>query len=214
MDENSEKPTRKIGYARVSTSEQNLDMQIDALKKYGVPEDLIFTDKLSGASDKRPGFRRAIKTAQHEGTEFVVWKLDRLGRTVLGIIETLQLLDKRGVHLVSITERFDMGTPFGRAIVGFLAVFAELERNLIRERTMAGLRRARERGDAHGRPIAMTPERIEVASRMLAEDQHVKNEILPALQAMDGPKISRSALYAWVKDYRRSLPLPDETDDQ
>jgi len=214
MAENSEKPIRKIGYARVSTAEQNLDMQVSALIKYGVPEDLIFTDKMSGASSKRPGLERALKTAQHAGTEFVVWKLDRLGRTVMGIIETLQLFEKRDVHLVSITDKFDLGTPMGRAMVQLLAVFAELERNLIRERTLAGIQRAKERGDAHGRPIAMTEARIEKAKEMLAEDCHVLKEILPALKKLDGPSISRSALYEWVKDYRRLMPPDDATDDQ
>jgi len=210
----SENEPRKIGYARVSTSEQNLDMQIEALKKYGVREDLIFTDKMSGAIDKRPGFIGALKFAQREGTEFVVWKLDRLGRTVMGIIETLQLLDKRGVHLVSLTERVDLGTPFGKAIVGFLAVFAELERNLIRERTLAGIRRAKESGEPHGRPKAMTEERIRIATQMLAEGKHLQNAILPAMKKISGPPVSRSVLYAWAKDQRRLLPLEDETDDR
>jgi DNA invertase Pin-like site-specific DNA recombinase len=212
--EKSENEPHKIGYARVSTSEQNLDMQIEALKKYGVKERLIFTDKMSGASDKRPGFVHALKAAQHKGTELVVWKLDRLGRTVMGIIETLQLLDSRGVHLVSLTERIDLGTPFGKAIVGFLAVFAELERNLIRERTLAGIRRAKERGEPHGRPTAMTEERIKVATQMLAEGKHMQNEILPAMKKMSGPPVSRSVLYAWAKDQRRLLPLEYETDDR
>lgn len=214
MAEKSENEPHKIGYARVSTSEQNLDMQVEALTQYGVPEGLIFTDKMSGATDKRPGFIRALKTAQHEDTEFVVWKLDRLGRTVMGIIETLQLLDKRGVHLVSLTERVDLGTPFGKAIVGFLAVFAELERNLIRERTLAGIRRAKERGEPHGRPTAMTQERIKVATQMLAERMHLQNDILPAMKEISGPPISRSVLYAWAKDQRRLMPLEDETDDR
>lgn len=206
--------TRKIGYARVSTAEQNLDMQVAALKRYGVPEDLIFTDKMSGSSSKRPGFMSALKAAQYPGMELVVWKLDRLGRTVMGIIETLQLVDERDVHLVSLMERIDLGTPIGKAMVTLLAVFAQLERDMIRQRTMEGMKRAKERGGAHGRPATMTPERIEVAKLMLSEDKHILHEILPALQALAGPKITRSPLYAWTKDYKRMMPLEDETDDR
>lgn len=205
---------RKIGYCRVSTADQNLDMQIEAMKKYGVPEGLIFTDKLSGATGKRPGFIRALRLAQHPGTEFVVWKLDRLGRTVLGIIETMQLLESRGVKLYSLTERMDLSTPFGKAMVGFLAVFAELERNLIRERTMAGLRRAKERGDAHGRPVVMTEPRIALATQMLAEGKHIKDEILPALKAIKGPNISRAALYVWTKNQKRLMKPKTEGEDR
>jgi DNA invertase Pin-like site-specific DNA recombinase len=205
---------RRIGYARVSTAEQNLDMQIEAMVRYGVPRNMIFTDKLSGAKSHRPGFTRALKTAQHAGTELVVWKLDRLGRTVMGIIETMQLLERRGVTLFSLTERMDLTTPFGKAMLGFLAVFAELERNLIRERTMAGLKRAKERGDPHGRPAVMTAERIEVATRMLAEGLHIEREILPALQNLAGPAITRSPLYAWTKQQKRLMKPKVETDDR
>jgi DNA invertase Pin-like site-specific DNA recombinase len=161
-----------------------------------------------------PGFVSALKAAQYPGTGLVVWKLDRLGRTVLGIIETLQLLERRGVRLFSLTERMDLSTPFGKAMVGFLAVFAELERNLIRERTTAGLVRAKERGDPHGRPSVMTAERIEMAKAMLADGKHILHEILPVLQSMDGPKITRSPLSAWTKIYKRLVPLADETDDR
>ena len=187
-------------------------MQTAALIKAGVAEDLIFTDKMSGGSMSRPGLTAALKVAQHLNTEFVVWKLDRLGRTMLGIIEIMQLFEKRGVRLVSLTEGFDLGTPFGKAIIGFLAVFAELERNLIRERTMAGMARARERGEMVGRPIAMTPERIETAKAMLADGKPVK-DILPALKTLDGPPISRSKVFQWVADYR-ALEPGEPTDDR
>jgi len=204
----------KIGYCRVSTAEQNLDMQIEAMVRYGVPGEMIFTDKLSGAKSDRPGLTRALKTAQFAGTELVVWKLDRLGRTVMGIIETMQLLEGRGVTLFSLTERMDLSTPFGKAMLGFLAVFAELERNLIRERTMAGLKRAKERGDPHGRPAVMTAERIEVATRMLADHRHIEREILPVLQGLEGPSITRSPLYAWTKQQKRLMKPKVETDDR
>lgn len=196
---------RVLGYCRVSTTDQSPDLQIAAMERYGVPRDLIFVDKLSGATSKRPGLIAAIQLAQVPGTEFVVWKLDRLGRTVLGIIETLQLFEKRGIRLYSLTERMDLSTPFGKAMIGFLAVFAELERNLIRERTMAGLKRAKERGDPHGRPAVMTEERIELATQMLADRCHIEREILPALKELPGPQITRSPLYAWTKQQKRLM---------
>lgn len=205
---------RKIGYCRVSTADQNLDMQIEAMKKYGVPEELIFTDKLSGAHTKRPGFIRALRLARHPDTEFVAWKLDRLGRSVLGIIETMQLLERRGVKLFSLTERMDLSTPFGKAMVGFLAVFAELERNLIRERTLSGIRRAKERGDAHGRPIVMTEPRIVLATQMLADGKHIEADILPELKRIKGPSISRAALYVWTRNQKRLMPPKIEGEDR
>lgn len=194
--ESENPPVRKIGYARVSTSDQNPDMQIAALKNYGVPEELIFVDKASGGTMKRPMFIRAMKTCQHEGSEFIVWKLDRLGRTLGGILETLEVLTDRGVEFVSLTERIDTKGPMGKAMVRLLAVFAELERDLIRERTKAGIARARERGERGGRPVAMTPERIAKAEEMLTAGER-GNTVWKAMQQIDGPKISRAAYYAW-----------------
>lgn len=209
--ESENKPVRKIGYARVSTADQNPDMQIDALKKYGVPEDMIFVDRMSGASMKRPEFTKALKLARHEGTEFVVWKLDRLGRTIRGIIDTMQLIDERGVHMVSLTERFDISTPFGRAILHFLAVFAQLERDLIRERTMAGLKRAKERGGAHGRPKSMTPEREAKADKMLRDGERGAT-VWREVKAMPGPGLSRAAYYAWQQLWDVENPADDIED--
>ncbi|MDI3335845.1 recombinase family protein [Defluviimonas aestuarii] len=214
MADNSEKTPGKIGYARVSTADQNLEMQIEALKRYGVSDEFIFTDKMSGAKRDRPGLTRALKVAQHEGTELVVWKLDRLGRSLLGIIQTVQMLAERGVRLVSLTEGLDLGTPMGRMIVHIMGALAEYERELIRERTMAGLEQARREGKAHGRPVAMTPERTDLAGKMLDEGAHILKDVLPALQALEGPKVSRSALYAWVKEYRALVDPDEATDDR
>ncbi|MFG6637339.1 recombinase family protein [Sulfitobacter sp. 1A12126] len=190
--------TRKIGYARVSTADQNPDMQIAALKAYGVPEELIFVDRASGGSMNRPMFIRALKTAQHEGTEFVVWKLDRMGRTLEGIIDVLKLLEGRGVKFFSLTERVDMTTPMGKAMLQMMAVVAELERNLIIERTKAGIARARERGERGGRPIAMTPARVEVADTMLRLGKRGE-EVWEAIKPLSDVKVSRAAYFAWQK---------------
>ncbi len=196
----SENPRRKIGYARVSTSDQNPDMQIAALKAYGVPEDLIFVDKASGGTMNRPQFLNAIKYAQMPSTELVVWKLDRLGRTVGGIIETLKKLDEREVALVSLTEKIDTGTAVGKAFFLMIAVIAELERNLIAERTKAGIDRARARGEQGGRPIAMTPERVEEASKWLARGER-GNAVWEHVKTLPGPNVSRAAYYAWQKEW-------------
>jgi len=200
-----------VGYARVSTADQNLDMQMIALKEYGVPEHQIFSDKMSGASQKRPGLRAAIRAAQGSDVEFVVWKLDRLGRTVRGIIDTMQGFQDCQLHLVSLTERFDMASPMGNAMFHIMAAMAQMERDLIRERTRAGLKAARERGDAHGRPQAVTPERAKQAELMVLAGA-AAGQILPVLQAMDGPKIGRSRVYQWVREYRAELSLALEAE--
>ena len=193
-------PVRRIGYARVSTADQNPDMQIAALKAYGVPEDLIFVDRASGGTLDRPEFLKALRFARHPGTEFVVWKLDRMGRTLEGIIEVLNLLEGRGVKFFSLTERVDMTTPMGKAMLQMMAVVAELERNLIVERTKAGIARARERGEKGGRPIAMTPERVEVADMMLLQGKR-GNEVWEALKPLSDVPISRAAYFAWQKQW-------------
>lgn len=193
-------PAYKIAYARVSTHDQNPDMQIAALKKYGVPEDSIFVDRASGGTMARPNFLRALKSAQHSGGEFVVWKLDRLGRTVSIILDVLKLLAERGVKFVSLTEQIDTSTPMGKAFLHMAAMMAQLERDLIQERTLAGIARARERGERGGRPVAMTPERIASAEKLLAEGVR-GNGVWKALKKLSGPEISRAAYYKWQKDW-------------
>ncbi|WP_051357898.1 recombinase family protein [Leisingera caerulea] len=195
----SEKPVvRKIGYARVSTADQNPDMQIQALKDYGVPEELIFVDRASGGTLNRPNFIKALRFAQHPGTEFVVWKLDRMGRTLEGILTVLNLLSDRGVSFFSLTERVDVTTPMGKAMLQMMGVVAELERNLIVERTKAGIERAKARGEKPGRPIAMTPARVEVADMMLRTGKRGQ-EVFEAVRPLSEVKLSRAAYYAFQK---------------
>ena len=196
----------KVGYARVSTIEQNLDMQITALKQYGVKDEMIFTDKMSGAKTNRPGLDAAILAASKSGGEFVVWKLDRLGRTLLGIIGAMQVFEANNVLLISLTERFDLATPMGKGMFHIMAALAQMERDLIRERTIAGLKAARERGALHGRPQAMTPERVAKATELTMAGVSA-TQIIPALKAMPGPKIGRSRVYQWVKDFKQRQGL-------
>ncbi|WP_273281093.1 recombinase family protein [Pseudooceanicola atlanticus] len=206
------RPNRMIGYARVSTADQNPDMQIEALKKYGVHPDLIFVDRASGGTLERPQFIRALKYSQHPGMEFVVWKLDRLARTLEGIMTVLSLFERRGVKFFSLTERVDLTTPMGRAMLQMMGVVAELERNLIIERTNAGIARAKERGEKSGRPIAMTVGRVEVAEMLLRQGFRGM-EVFEKIRDLPGPKVSRAAYYAWQKKFDAG-EVNDLEDDQ
>lgn len=152
-----------IGYARVSTLEQNLDGQLDALTQAGCSR--IFTDHASGAKTVRPELDKAMDYLR-EGDTLVVWKLDRLGRSLPHLVEVIADLDKRGVEFRSLTESIDTTTPGGRLVFHMAAAFAQFERDLIRERTSAGLAAARAQGRLGGRPTVMTCERVKTARAM------------------------------------------------
>src|SRR5947209_11557459 len=159
---------RNIGYARVSKEEQHLSLQVDALKKHGVIR--IFTDKQTGTRFDRKEFLAALEYV-NEGDTLVVWKLDRLGRSLKELIETVENLQKRGVDLVSLTEHIDTTTATGRLFLQFIAMLAEFERNLISERTKAGLDAARARGRVGGRPkVKSTNEKVMIAKQLHASD--------------------------------------------
>ena len=162
-----------IGYARVSTSDQNLDLQTDALRKEGVPLGRIYSDKASGGpGTRRPGFD-AAKRSCRKGDTLVVWKLDRLGRSLLEVLEVCRLLEKKGAGLRVITDKIDTGSAMGRFVLHILAALAEMERELIRERTVAGLRAAKERGRVGGRRRWKTdPEKDALAIKLLREGKH------------------------------------------
>ena len=133
----------RIGYARVSTRDQNLEMQLDALNKAGCKR--IFTDKLSGAQVERPGLKEALSHLREADT-LVVWKLDRLGRSVKGLVDLVNELETQEVHFQSITDGVDTKTPAGRFFFHVMASLAQMERELILERTRAGLEAARLQG--------------------------------------------------------------------
>src|ERR671938_488780 len=146
-----------VGYARVSTQDQTLDLQLDALKKVGCEK--LYTDTASGAKADREGLEEAINYAR-EGDVLVVWRLDRLGRSLGHLIETITELHRRGVGFRSLTEQIDTTTPSGKLIFHVFGALAEFERDLIRERTQAGLTAARVRGRTGGRPAVMTPQNL------------------------------------------------------
>jgi DNA invertase Pin-like site-specific DNA recombinase len=134
-----------IGYARVSTNEQNLDLQLDALKKEGVAPADIYTDKITGTKAERPGLTEALSHLR-SGDTLVVWRLDRLARSLSHLIELVNHLAGQGIAFKSLTEQIDTTTSGGKLIFHIFGALAEFERNLIKERTIAGLSAARARG--------------------------------------------------------------------
>jgi len=160
-----------IGYARVSGQDQSLDLQLDALRAAGAEK--VFTDKLSGARADRPGLSEALSFAR-PGDVLAVWRLDRLGRSLPHLIETVKGLEQRGVGFRSLTEQIDTSSTGGRLIFHVFGALAEFERDLIKERTHAGLAAARARGRVGGRPRAMSDEKLRVAKKLLAEGNSPK----------------------------------------
>lgn len=144
-----------IGYARVSTAEQNMDLQIQELENIGCEK--IFQEKESGSQDDRPKLKEALKYLR-QGDTLCVWKLDRLGRSLKGLIEVMQDLEDRGVQFRSITDGIDTTSAMGKFLFHIVGAFAEMERSLIQERTKAGLAAARARGRVGGRRPKVTGE--------------------------------------------------------
>ena len=146
-----------IGYARVSTQDQNLEAQIDALKRAGVHPDHIHTDQASGVARKRPGLALLMKDVR-EGDTVIVWKLDRFGRSVMDLLTRLQKLDAMGVRFRSLTEGIDTTTAIGRLLLTVLGAIAEFERALIAERTSRGMQHRKSQGAKFGRQYVLSVE--------------------------------------------------------
>jgi DNA invertase Pin-like site-specific DNA recombinase len=153
-----------IGYARVSTTEQNLESQIYALKEAGCER--IFQDKISGVRSDRPGLAQALDFVR-EGDTLVVWKLDRLGRSMKGLVDLAADLESRKVHFRSLTDGIDTQGAAGRFFFNIMAALAVMERDLILERTRAGLAAAKRAGRTGGRPSVMTPAKLDAARKLL-----------------------------------------------
>jgi len=179
-----EAESRKIGYARVSTHEQNLDMQLDALRKEGVLENDLFHEKTSATSKKRPELHNALQQCR-SGDIFVVWRLDRIARSLKQLLTILEELTDRGVGFISLTERVDTTTAIGRLYVQLAGAFAEFERQLIVERTKAGVKRAKERGVKFGAEQKLDEDQAEA---LLREGKPVK-EVAAACQ------VARQTIY-------------------
>ncbi|PDT30780.1 DNA-invertase [Rhizobium sp. L9] len=150
----------RIGYARVSTLDQNLDLQISALKASGC--DAVLCDKKSGARRDRTGLSDALRSLKRDDT-LVVWKMDRIARSLEHLVTLISRLQKRGVHFMSLTEAFDTSSPIGRMTLHMLGAFAEFEKEVIRERTLAGLAAARDKGQRLGRrPLLSVEQQAEI----------------------------------------------------
>lgn len=161
----------KVGYARVSTEDQNLDLQLQALKKAGCTK--LFKEKLSGANRHRPEFQKLLEQLR-SGDTVIVWKLDRLARSTKDLLETMELLQEQNVKFQSLSEPWANTTSHaGKMIMTVFAGIAEFERELIRERTSAGQRAARKRGVKFGRPVKLNGEQKQLAQRLLDEGKSV-----------------------------------------
>lgn len=179
----------KVGYARVSTHDQNLSLQLDALKQAGCEE--IYQDQVSGAKAERSGLRDALAYLR-QGDTLVVWRLDRLGRSLKHLIETVTMLEERGIGLQSLQEAIDTTTSGGRLVFHIFGALAEFERNLIRERTQAGLQTARARGRKGGRPKALDAKKAELLYQLYDEKNH------SIMELCDIMGISKSTLYGYL----------------
>jgi DNA invertase Pin-like site-specific DNA recombinase len=179
-----------IGYARVSTHEQTLDLQKDALHKAGCEK--IFTDTLSGIKAQRIGLTEALSHLR-EGDTLVVWRLDRLGRSLRHLIDTITALQERGVGFKFLTENIDTTTSGGKLVFHIFGALAEFEREIIRERTQAGLASARSRGKVGGRPKALSAKEVQILRNMAADKSLAVADICKTLG------IGRTTFYRYVK---------------
>jgi DNA invertase Pin-like site-specific DNA recombinase len=180
-----------IGYARVSTPDQSLDLQRDALLAVGCDSQRLYTDIASGTKADRPGLEAALGYMR-EGDTLGVWKLDRLGRSLKHLIETVHALDARGVGFKSLQEHIDTTTSGGKLVFHVFAALAEFERDLIGERTRAGLKAARARGRTGGRKRALTAPQIALAKSMKADPGNSIADICATLG------ISKRTLYCYT----------------
>ena len=177
-----------IGYARVSTQDQNLDLQTEALTKVGCKK--IYIDKISGSRAERPGLTKALEMLR-EGDTLVVWKLDRLGRSVKNLVDLVGELHQQGIQFKSLTDAIDTGTPSGRFFFHVMASLAEMERELTVERTRAGLEVARQLGRKGGRRRQMTESKIESAKKLLSNG-------VPPRDVATNLGVSVPTLYRWI----------------
>jgi DNA invertase Pin-like site-specific DNA recombinase len=179
-----------IGYARISTHDQTLALQQDALKNAGC--DRIFTDQVSGTKAQRKGLEEALSHLR-EGDTLVVWRLDRLGRSLRHLIDTITELGESGVGFKTLQENIDTTTSGGKLVFHIFGSMAEFERDIIRERTNAGLASARRRGRVGGRPKALTPTEVQILNNMAGDKSLTIADICKTLG------ISRKTYYRYVK---------------
>lgn len=188
----------RIGYARVSTDDQHLELQRDALQKAGCQD--IYEEKMSGKQADRPALLQCLR-ALRTGDTLVVWRLDRLGRSLSDLVKIVSELEARGIAFESLTEKIETGSATGRLVFHVFAALAEFERNLIRERTQAGLQAARSRGRQGGRPPKLDAKQIREIKQLL-KDPNVRVTDVAARY-----EVSRTTLYKHVGSV---LPVREE----
>ncbi len=176
--------TRLVGYARVSTSEQSVQMQVDALLKAGVHRDNIHTESVSGVSRRRPALERAYLDLQ-EGDTLVVYKLDRVGRSLLDLLDRIKRLEAMGCGFWSLSEKIDTTTPGDRLLMHVMGALAQFERDLIVERTREGVRAHIARGGKIGAETKMTADKVQKAHKMLSKNRSVA-EVAKTLKVSTG----------------------------
>ena len=179
-----------IGYARVSTGDQSLALQMDALETAGCER--IFSDQVSEIVNTRPNLNQALNVAR-PGDILVVWRLDRLSRSLRYLIETVTVLESRGVQLKSLHESIDTASSSGKLIFHLFGTLAEFERNLIKERTLAGLQAARARGRKGGRPPSLDAEKRKLAVKLYNDKNYSVNQVCQVMG------ISKPTLYKYVR---------------
>ena len=182
-----------IGYARVSTHDQNLDLQLDALMKAGCDTKYIYKDTISGAKTERKGLSDALSHLRDRDT-LVVWRLDRLGRTLKQLIELINDLNARGIGFRSLQENIDTTTSGGKLVFHIFGALAEFEREVIRERTNAGLKAARARGRLGGRPKVLDAKKVALATFLYESREHSIRDICETLH------VSRATLYKYLSN--------------
>jgi DNA invertase Pin-like site-specific DNA recombinase len=183
-----------IGYARISTTDQTLALQKDALQKAGCEQ--IFTDQVSGTKTERKGLTEALSHLR-AGDTLIVWRLDRLGRSLRHLIDTVTELHEKGIGFKSLQENIDTTTSGGKLVFHIFGALAEFEREIIRERTNAGLASARSRGRAGGRPKTLTPRQVQILRNMAADTSLTVADICQTLG------IGRTTYYRYVEAEQR-----------
>ena len=196
-DANSVSEPLLVGYARVSTDDQSLDLQMDALKRYGVEEDRIWTDKRSGATLKRIGLQRVFVFLE-PGDTLVVWRLDRIARSITDLLNKLKELDDKDVKLVSLTENIDTASASGRFLIHVMAAVAEFERQLVSERTRAGMQARIARGYRPGPEPKLKPDMAKWAQQ-LRDKGHTAKEIVEKIKGRYRVTITPRTVYLRTK---------------
>ncbi len=192
-----------VGYARVSTQEQNLELQINALQAAGCKK--IFMEKASGAQRDRPELKAALEYMRaNEDDALVVWKLDRLARSLRQLIDTVEELEKQGIGFKSLTESIDTTNSGGRLVFHIFGALAEFERGVIKERTLAGLKAAKDMGRKGGRPLSLKSDDLIAAKALL------KNKKITVTEAAKRLKVDPSTLYRYLPGGRGGIK--EETD--